>query len=68
MQSAMLETEKVVKQGKEKSVPRVLVSSKFIQKEKSVAKAFDRHGKEVTLDELMKQSKEGQRGKGGKAL
>jgi hypothetical protein len=62
----MLEKEKVVKQAKkEKNVPTVIVSSKFIQKEKATATTVDRHGNVVTMEELMKQSKEGQVGKGG---
>ena len=51
----MLEKEKVVKQAKkEKNVPTVIVSSKFIQKEKATSKMLDRFGNEITMEEMMK--------------
>jgi hypothetical protein len=49
-------------------VPTAVVSSKFIQKEKATAKTVDRFGNEITMEELMKKSKEGQVGKGGKPI
>jgi uncharacterized membrane protein YgaE (UPF0421/DUF939 family) len=69
MQSSLLEKQKtVVGQKKEKSVPTSVTSSKFIQKEKASAKTVDRFGNEITMEELMKKSKEGQVGKGGKPV
>jgi hypothetical protein len=47
-------------------VPTAVTSSKFIQKEKASAKTVDRFGKEISMEDLMKKSKEGQVGKGGK--
>lgn len=49
-------------------MPLSAISSKFIQKEKATATAVDRYGNVVTLEELMKQSKQGQVGKGGKKI
>jgi hypothetical protein len=40
-------------------VPTAVVSSKIIQKEKASSKTIDRFGNEITLEELMKKSKEG---------
>jgi hypothetical protein len=44
------------------------LSAKFIQKEKSTAIVTLEDGREMTMEELQKKSKEGQIGKGGKAL
>jgi hypothetical protein len=46
-------------------MPSVIVSSKVISKEKASATTTDRFGNVVTMEELMKKSKEGQVGKGG---
>jgi len=55
-----------VKQEKKvKNMPSVIVSSKVISKEKASATTTDRFGNVVTMEELMKKSKEGQVGKGG---
>ena len=69
MQSSMLEKKKEVNAEKKvKAVPTAVVSSKFIQKEKATAKMLDRYGNEITMEEMMKKSKEGMVGKGGKAV
>jgi len=69
MQSSMLERAKAEKTVKgEKRIPRSVLSAKFIQKEKSTAVVTLEDGREMTMEELQKKSKEGQVGKGGKAL
>ena len=69
MQSQLFETKtkNVTSVKRKKSVPTSIVSSKIIQKEKASAKVIDKHGKEITMEEMMKQSKEGQVGKRGAA-
>lgn len=60
MQSQMLERQKVVTGIKKpKSVPTSIVSSKFIQKEKMASTGIDKYGKEVSMEALLKQAKEG---------
>jgi len=69
MQSSMLEKKREVNAEKKvKAVPTAVVSSKFIQKEKATSKMLDRFGNEITMEEMMKKSKEGMVGKGGKAV
>lgn len=65
----MLEKKREISAEKKvKSVPTAVVSSKFIQKEKATSKMTDRFGNEITMEEMMKKSREGMVGKGGKAV
>lgn len=60
MQSSMLERAKAEKTVKgEKRVPMSVLSAKFIQKEKSTAVVVMADGKEMSMEDLQKKSKEG---------
>lgn len=67
MQSSMLEKQRETRVSRaQKAVPKVVVSAKYIMADKKTLKVIDDDGKEITMDELQKRSKDGGAGKGGR--